>query len=129
MKKNKVLFAFTSILSITLIASCDSAEKKIDYQDGNAIVTATRDKTKADLVELSSKDILGATASASVEGNVDLNFKNTILGQTIEMGVKANVKAEAEAQTNQDLAGLRKYENGNADISNCESYTKAAVSG
>ena len=129
MKKNKVLFAFTSILSITLIASCDSAEKKIDYQDGNAIVTATKDKTKADLVELSTKDILGATASASVEGKVDLNFKNTILGQTIEMGVKANVKAEAEAQTNQDLAGLRKYENGNADISNCESYTKAAVSG
>ena len=129
MKKNKVLFAFTSILSITLIASCDSAEKKIDYQDGNAIVTATKDKTKADLVELSTKDIFGATASASVKGKVDLNFKNTILGQTIEMGVKANVKAEAEAQTNQDLAGLRKYENGNADISNCESYTKAAVSG
>ena len=129
MKKNKVLFAFTSILSITLIASCDSAEKKIDYQDGNAIVTATRDKTKADLVELSSKDILGATASASIEGNVDVNFTNKLLGQTIEMGVKANVKAEAEAQTNQDLAGLRKYENGNADISNCESYAKAAVSG
>lgn len=129
MKKNKVLFAFTSILSITLIASCDSAEKKIDYQDGNAIVTATKDKTKADLVELSTKDIFGATASASVEGKVDLNFKNTILGQTIEMGVKANVLAEAEAQTNQDLAGLRKYENGNADISNCESYTKAMVSG
>ncbi|MDY2887945.1 MAG: hypothetical protein SOU19_00080 [Candidatus Caccosoma sp.] len=129
MKKNKVLFAFTSILSIALIASCDSAEKKIDYQDGNAIVTATKDKTKADLVELSNKDIFGATASASVEGKVDLNFKNTILGQTIEMGVKANVKAEAEAQTNQDLAGLRKYENGNADISNCESYTKAMVSG
>lgn len=129
MKKNKVLFAFTSILSIALIASCDSAEKKIDYQDGNAIVTATKDKTKADLVELSTKDIFGATASASVEGKVDLNFKNTILGQTIEMGVKANVLAEAEAQTNQDLAGLRKYENGNADISNCESYTKAMVSG
>ncbi len=129
MKKNKVLFAFTSILSIALIASCDSAEKKIDYQDGNAIVTATKDKTKADLVELSTKDIFGATASASVEGKVDLNFKNTILGQTIEMGVKANVLAEAEAQTNQDLVGLRKYENGNADISNCESYTKAMVSG
>lgn len=129
MKKNKVLLAFASILSITLIASCDSAEKKIDYQDGNAIVTATRDKTKADLAELSNKDIFGATASASIEGNVDLNFKNTILGQTIEMGVKANVKAEAEAQTNQDLAGLRKYENGNADISNCESYAKAAISG
>ena len=95
MKKNKVVFAFTSILSITLIASCDSAEKKIDYQDGNAIVTATKDKTKADLVELSTKDIFGATASASVEGKVDLNFKNTILGQTNEMGVKANVLAEA----------------------------------
>lgn len=130
MKKNKVLFAFASILSITLIASCDSAEKKIDYQDGNAIITATKDRTKAQLTELSSKDIFGATANASVEGNVDLNFKNTMLGQTIEMGVKANAKAEAEVQTNQDLAGLRKYENnGNADISNCETYTKAAASG